>query len=490
MALAALLALGADRDPVVLKSPGNPLVSFRFVMHTGSVFDPPGKEGLAALTALMLSQGGTEELSLTEVMEALYPMAAEFSSQADKEVTTFVGRAHRDHLESYYAVFRERIQKPRFDPEDFERNKNDLLNYLTKSLPSADDEELGKTSLEWELYRGHPYGHPVQGTVAGVKALTLDDVKAFYQEHYTFDNLQMGMAGDLPEGFANRLVEDFRRGLPSQASREQKTPALSEPPRGKGLDVSVVEKPTAEATAVSLGFPLTITRSDDDFYPLLVANTYLGDHRTFNGVLMNELRTKRGLNYGDYSYVEAFDQDGGSTFALPNVARRQQSFSIWIRPVAPENAHFAIRAAIFYLRRLVDRGMSPEEFLAMRDYLTSYSKLWVQSLDRRLGYQLDSRFYGTDFYIDEIEKRLSTMTVEDVNRAVKRHLDRWDFRVAIVAPNAQELASALKENRKSPVTYQTSGASEDVLAEDRQIEALSLPIDSVKVVPVEACFQK
>ncbi len=247
--------------------------------------------------------------------------------------------------------------------------------------------------------------------------------------------------------------------------------------------MTVVEKPTAEATAISLAFPIEITRSDDDFYPLLVANTYLGDHRTFNGVLMNELRAKRGLNYGDYSYVEAFQQDGGSTFALPNVPRRQQEFSIWIRPVAPENAHFALRGAIFYLRRLVDRGMSPEEFLSMREYLTSYSKLWVQSLDRRLGYQLDSRFYGTAFYIDEIERRLATMTVEDVNRAVKKHLDRWDFRVAMVASNADELASAVKENRKSPVTYQTSGASEDVLAEDREIEVLPLPIESVKVVP-------
>ncbi len=490
MILLATLALGADRDPVILKSPGNPLVSFRFVLHVGSAFDPPGKEGLAALTALMLSQGGTEELSLTEVMEALYPMAADFSAQPDKEVTTFLGRAHRDHLEPYYAVFRDRLQRPRFDRKDFERNKNELLNYLTKSLPSADDEELGKKSLEWELYSGqgeHPYRHPVQGTVAGVRSLTLDDVKAFYREHYTVENLQIGIAGDLPEGFADRVVEDFRKALPS---RSAEAPALPKPARGKGLQVTVVEKPTAEATAISLGFPLEITRGDEDFYPLLVANTYLGDHRTFNGVLMNELRAKRGLNYGDYSYIEAFLQEGGSTFALPNIPRRQQFFSIWIRPVAPENAHFALRGAIFYLRRLVDRGMTGEEFQAMREYLTSYSKLWVQSLDRRLGYQLDSRFYGTGFYIDEIEKRLESMTVEDVNRAVRKHLDRWDFRVAMVASNAQEVGSAVRENRRSPPSYQTSGASEAVQAEDGEIEVLVLPIDSVRVVPVSESFQK
>ena len=486
MLLFAALAVGSERDPVILRSPGNPLVSFRFMMHVGSALDPPGKEGLAALTALMLSQGGTEELSLSEVMEFLYPMAAEFSSQPDKEVTTFVGRVHRDHLEPYYAVLRDRLQKPRFDPQDFERNKNELLNYLTRFLPSADDEELGKKSLEWELYAGHPYRHPVQGTVASVQSLGLEDVKAFYQKHYTFENLQIGIAGDLPEGFADRVVEDFRKAMPSTSVPSPSFPELA---TGRGLQVTVVEKPTAEATSISLGIPLEITRADEDFYPLLVANTYLGDHRTFNGVLMNELRAKRGLNYGDYSYAEAFRQDGGSTFALPNVPRRQQFFSIWIRPVAPENAHFALRGAIFYLRRLVDRGMTAEEFQAMREYLTSYSKLWVQSLDRRLGYHLDSRYYGTDFYIDEIEKRLAAMTVEDVNRAVRKHLDRWDFRVAMVASNATELASAVKENRRSPVTYQTSGASEEVLAEDREIEALDLPVEWVKVVPVGEIFQ-
>lgn len=483
-----MLGLGASRDPVVIDSPGNPLVSFRFVFHVGSSEDPPGKEGLAALTALMVSEGGTEEMSLTEVMEALYPMAAGFSSQPDKDETTFIGQAHRDHLEPYYSLFRDRIQRPRFDPQDFERNKKAVLNYLTKSLRSADDEDLGKESLESVLYAGHPYGHPVQGTVSGVESITLDDVKSFYRAHYTFENLQVGMAGDLPQGFAQRVREDFRKSLPSAAT--PKIEPLPTVARAKGLQVVIVDKPSADSTAISLGFPLDVTRSDDDYYPLLVANIYLGDHRSFNGVLMNELRAKRGLNYGDYSYIENFLQDGGSTFPVPNIARRQQRFSIWIRPVAPENAHFALRGAIYYLRKLVDQGMSPEAMEKMREYVASYSKLWVQSLDRRLGYQLDSSFYGTGFYLDEIDRRLRTMTVEDVNRAVKKHLDRWDFRVAIVAANANELAKAIEANRESPVTYQTRGTPPDVLREDRQIQALALPIESVRVVPVGEMFEK
>jgi zinc protease len=481
-------AVGASRDPVVVASPGNPLVSLRFVFHVGSSEDPAGKEGLAALTALSLSEGGTEEMSLTEVMEALYPMAAGFSSQTDKDVTTFIGQAHRDHLATYYELFRDQLLRPRFDPQDFERNKKAILNYLTKSLPSSDDEELGKETLEAMLYASHPYGHPVRGTIRGVEAIRPDDVKAFYRSHYTFESLQIGIAGDLPQGLYERIREDFEKGLPSSSSLTGVRP-LPNVARGEGLQITIVDKPGADSTAISFGFPLSITRADEDFYPLLVANAYFGDHRTFHGVLMNELRAKRGLNYGDYSYIESFHQEGGTTFPRPNIPRRQQHFSIWIRPVAPENAHFALRAGTYYLRRLVAEGLTPDAFEAMREYLTSYSKLWVQSLDRRLGYLLDSSFYGTDFYLEEIERRLRGMTVSDVNRAVRRHLDRWDFRVAIVSGDAGELANSITGNEESAVTYPTPGTPEAVLREDREIRALALPVESVLVFPVSDMFQ-
>ena len=205
---------------------------------------------------------------------------------------------------------------------------------------------------------------------------------------------------------------------------------------------------------------------------------------------MNELRAKRGLNYGDYSYIENFIQDGGSTFPVPNVPRRQQHFSIWIRPVPPENAHFALRGAIFYLRRLVEGGMSEADFEGMRDYIMSYSKLWAQNLDRRLGYELDSSFYQTGSYIQEIETRLRAMTAADVNRAAKKYLDRWDFDVAMVAASTGPLAEAIRANSKSPITYQTPGTAEEVLAEDKAIEVLELPIASVRVIPVAEFFAR
>ena len=109
-----------------------------------------------------------------------------------------------------------------------------------------------------------------------------------------------------------------------------------------------------------MGHPLDVTRKDPDFYPLTVARSYLGEHRTFNGVLMKHLREQRGLNYGDYAYVENFIQDGWSTFPLPNIPRRQQHFEIWLRPVPPQNSLFALRAALFETDKLIREGI-PEK---------------------------------------------------------------------------------------------------------------------------------
>ena len=133
-----------------------------------------------------------------------------------------------------------------------------------------------------------------------------------------------------------------------------------------------------------------MTRADDDFFPLFLANSYFGEHRTFNGVLMTKLRSDRGLNYGNYSYVESFAQDGASTFGLANVPRRRQSFTIWIRPVAAEHAHFAVRLAVRELRRLVSGGLTQQAFEETRSFLVNYSKLWTQTPSRRLGYAMDA----------------------------------------------------------------------------------------------------
>ena len=490
-ACALVMACGGVEDSppagvgLGLQAPNSPLVTLRVMVETGSVDDPMGRNGLNALTALMIGQGGTNTRSYEELTTALYPWAASISAQYDKEVTTIVGEVHRDHLEPFYEIFRDLMVAPRLDMADFERNRDYLTNAIVSTLRGNDDEELGKQTLNALLYAGHPYEATEMGTEQGLAAITIDDVRAFHAAHYTQDNLVIGVAGGYPDGFLERVEADLAAGLPPTEVAGEGLPA----PRAlDGLELLLVEK-DAIATAMSIGFPIDVTRADDDFYPLMVANSYFGEHRTFNGRLMNQMRGLRGLNYGDYSYIENFIQDGGSTFPAPNTPRRQQFFSIWIRPVPHHNAAFALRQAVRELALLVEQGLSEADFDATREYLINYSKLYVQTGSRRLGYAVDSAFYGTGFFVDEIRDRLSAMTVQDVNAAIRRHLQADNLGIAIVTREAEAFRDALLSGEPSDVTYNTEVAG-DILNEDEEIKTYPLAInpDRVRVVPVEQMF--
>jgi zinc protease len=480
----AKVAAGSQPS-TLLRSQSSPLVAFRFEFRAGSQYDPPGKEGLAALTAAMISEGGTKSLTYEQLLAEFYPMAAALGGVCHKEVAVFSGVVHKDMHRAYIPLALEMITAPRFDPQDFERLRNEALDYVTKSLRATDDESLGKWTLQVDLYKDHPYGHPDRGTASGLKAITLDDVQEFHHRHYTRRGLKLGIAG----GFDEAAHQEIEKKLSVLAAQGPDAPELPVPKQPKGLEITIVEKP-AGATAISMGFPIGVTRSDNDFYALALANSYLGEHRTFNGKLMQDLRGKRGLNYGDYSYIEDFIQDGFSTFPVPTNLRRQQYFSIWIRPVPNDKAAFALRAALWELDRLIQHGMTLEQFEATRAFLLNYSKLWVQTLSRRLGYVMDGEFYGRKDLVAELAARLPGLTVDDVNAAVRRHLRTDGMKVAIVAPGAAGLRELLTSGKPTPITYDTEGTPQDVLAEDRQIAAIPLKEVSVRIVPVEQMFQK
>jgi zinc protease len=475
----------APRPMTLLRSPSRPLVAVEIVFRAGSQCDPPGKEGLAALTAAMVGRGGTRSLSYAQLLDAFYPMAATVNLDCLKEITVFSGTIHRDNLDAYLPLVAEMITRPRFAPEDFERIRNETLDHITKTLRGNDDEELGKWTLQVELYKDHPYGHPDHGTVQGLKAITLDDVKEFHRWHFTSEALKLGLAGGFGEA-TPRLLERAFTGL---STAPLKIPELPAPRAPVGLEVTIVEKP-AEATAISMGFPIDVTRRDDDFYALAVANSYLGEHRNFNGKLMQDLRSKRGLNYGDYSYIEDFIEEDDSTFPIPLNPRRQAYFSIWIRPVPTDKSIFALRAALWELDRLVEKGISSQDFESTRTFLLNYSKLWVQTLSRRLGDALAGDFYGRKDLVTELADRLPKLTVDQVNTAIRKHLKTTGKKVAIVARDAAHLRELLMAGKPTPLTYDTQGTPDDVLAEDEQIAAFPLKKVSVRIVPVAQMFEK
>ena len=119
-------------------------------------------------------------------------------------------------------------------------------------------------------------------------------------------------------------------------------------------------------------------------------------------------------------------------------------------------------------------------------YLLNYSRLWAQDQSRRLGYQLDSEFYGTKFFIDRVQEELPRLKLEDVNAAVKRHLQAANLAVAIVTENPAAMKETLLSGKPTPITYQTPTTSEVLLKEDKEIESFPLPLSRERVVIVKA----
>ena len=134
--------------------------------------------------------------------------------------------------------------------------------------------------------------------------------------------------------------------------------------------------------------------------------------------------------------------------------------------------------------------MTAQDFEATRTYLLNYSKLWVQTLSRRLGYAIDGEFYGRQDLVTELAERLPKLTVEQVNAAVRKHLKTEGMKVAIVARDANGLRELLTSGKPSPIVYDTQGTAEDVLTEDKEIAVFPLKDVSVRIVPVEQMFEK
>ena len=171
---------------------------------------------------------------------------------------------------------------------------------------------------------------------------------------------------------------------------------------------------------------------------------------------MNHLREMRGLNYGDYAYVENFIQDGWSTFPLPNIARRQQHFELWLRPVPPHNSLFALRAALYETDKLIRDGIPQAGFETTRTFLANYSNLWAQDASRRLGFAIDAVVTGKDV-VKELQARLPKMKKADVDRAVRKYISLQGLTIAIVADKAQVVADTLMSGGPTGITYDTAG---------------------------------
>jgi zinc protease len=497
LTLALLLAAGPRpvaaqvrlaHDPVLLPVPADPTVAFKIGFTVGSQNDPPGKEGLASLTAALMAEGATRKHPYPEILRLLSPMAAGYGARVDKELITFSGRVHKDNLEAYVPMLLDAIREPAFDEADFARIKQRTRDFIEKTLRYSSDEELGKATLYGAAFAGTPYAHLNAGTTAGLEAITLDDVRQFHARNFTRDAVVLAMGGGYDAALVERMQRELAQ-LPAGTPAAVTMPAVKAP---DGRPVMIVKKP-GPATAISFGFPIEARRGERDFYALWVANSWLGEHRNSSSHLYQVIREKRGMNYGDYSYIECFPEGGNRNVPPTNVPRRRHLFEVWIRPIPNDQAQFALRAALREVENLANNGLTQDQFELTRSFISKYSLNYAVSTEDRLGYALDDRIYGVKSpgHLENFRRIIPTLKLAEVNAAIKKHLRPDRMWIAIVSEQADSLAARLAAGAPSPMKYATP-KPDAVLAEDKSIEAypLALRREQIQVVPVDTMFAR
>lgn len=484
-ALLSLVPASGSTGLTEIPVPESPTVALRVIIEVGSVDDPAGREGLCALTMRAAADGGTSDISREEAIERLYPMAASVDVSIDRETTVFSGRCRREDLREYFPIFWDRIFRPRFDPADVERLRESMLANLRNDLRGSDDERLGKEALQAFLFEGTRWEHPDAGTESGLEAIVPEALAEFHRRSVTRDRVIIGIAGGYDPEFAGRVREAYASIPDFGAPRVERILA---PAPIRGVELLLVDKP-AQATAISIGFPHDVRRGDPDYWPLFLATTALGEHRTFLGRLQREMRSTRGLNYGNYAYLEHFEQDGWFRYARLNHWRTVPYFSIWIRPVQPANSLFALRMAIWELRDLIGRGLTQREFETTRDHLRNVSLLWKQTLSRRLAIAMEDSHLGRGDMIEELTSALDKMTLASVNDALARRLSGADLKAVLVCANADSIRDLVRTGAVTPIVYSGGDAPESVKQKDAGIASMPLSETRIDVIQAREIFR-
>jgi zinc protease len=397
-----------------------PLVGFTVAFRSGSAYDPVGREGSARVAARMLRRG-CDGLSANDIEERIDQLGGELSFDVSASSVALHAQVIGRNLRPFIELVARILSLPSFAEAEFERLRREVLAELVESRDN--DRGLAQKAFRAALFGGHPYGRSTMGTMASVQAVTLDDVRAAYAQHFVRKNAVIGFSGDITGPQAGEVAEMLLHGLPKGALRPEVIP---EPSPIEGRHLIFVDKPDRTQTQILIG-SLGTSPFDDDHVALGAANAVFGG--TFTSRLMREVRSKRGWSYG--------------ASARLGVGKRRQAFSMWTFPAATDAAA-CIELELGLLEAFVDKGITERELSFIKRYLTRSYAFDVDTASKRLHQALDVEVLGlpSDYYSGYVG-HVQRVTLEQANRAVQKRIDPSRLLVVVVG-TAGDLLDAVR----------------------------------------------
>ena len=389
-----------------------PVISLSASFAAGAALDPPGKEGRASLLSSLLDEGAGE-LDSKAFQEKLADISARLRFSASRDRFDARLRTLSVNRDDAFDLLRLALTGPRFDAKPVARIKAQTIAGLRAQL--QDPDTIAGRAWYRAVFPDHPYGRPVDGTVESIGAVGVADLRDFVSGHLVRAGLKIGVAGDIsPDELARRLDAIFG-ALPATGRPAEISAARAANP-GKQV---VIERNVPQSVVV-FGHA-GIARNDPDWYAAYVMNRILGGGG-FSSRLTEEVREKRGLAYGVYSYLNPLDH---APLMMGGVATANARVGESLKVIRAE------------WRRMQQDGVSAKELADAKTYINGSFPLRLDSSRRIAGLLVAMQVHNLG--IDYVERRpalIDAVSRDDIARVARRLMKPDALTVVVVGkPN-------------------------------------------------------
>jgi len=390
-----------------------PLVVVQMLIDAGSRRDPHGQEGVADLTADLLTEG-TKTRTASEISQAFDFIGASYATSAETDYAVLSLTVLRKDFNTGLDLLGDLLQHPSFPQAEVGRRREAALAQIKAS--EDDPGQVAERAFLRTVFAGEPYGHEVIGTPAAVGKLTRKEIIAFYAQHYHPEGSIITVVGDISPPEVRDRMEQALRDWNEGAVAPFQYPAAA----ARDTQTVTVDKPITQANII-LG-QRGVARDNPDYYALQVMNYILGGGG-FSSRLLDNIRTKAGLAYSVASFFTVNKAPGSFQMAMQT---------------KNESTNDAIQRACSEIERIRQEPVSDDEVNDARLYLTGSFPLKLDSSAKITGFLAQVEFFdlGAD-YPDTYMQRINAVTKEYVQRVAQQYLRPAELDLVVVSNLSQ-----------------------------------------------------
>jgi zinc protease len=405
-----------------------PVVTVGLMVPCGALADPPGREGVASLTAGMLESGAGGR-DAGEIARAVDRLGLSLETWASWDVSEASFTALRARMDEGMAILADLVLRPAFPEAEVERLRAQRLTGLAQSRAEAGSLAGEVTSL-YVFGKGSPFGRPMAGTAASVATLTRDDVVRFHQARYRPQGATLFAAGDVSIDELAPLAERYFGAWSGAPQVDVPVDARAQHARTR---IVVADRPGSVQSALRVSHQAP-TRATPDYFPLTVLNSVLGG--TFSSRINMNLRERLGYTYGAHSL-----------FAL---RRTSGQFSV-STAVQTEVTAPSVAEILRDIREMREAPVTDAELADALSFLSGSFPLPMQTTEGLAGKLETLIVHGLpDDYFDHYRESIMAVGAEDVLAAARRLLHP-DRAVVVVAGDGARVAPELEALGEGPV---------------------------------------